>query len=287
MPEGDTIFRAATALRAWLGGRVITDARSSFPGVDLAPLIGRNVNAVESVGKNLLMTFTSAIDNEPALVLHTHMKMTGSWHVYPKGTTWQRPRHQARLVLEAGDRLAVCFNVPVVALATEGETQRRSSIAGLGPDVLALPLDLVGMMARIQATSPTLALGELLLDQRIAAGIGNIYRCEAMFLGAHHPWTPRGALSDVAVTDVIETAALLMHANLGQGLGQPEAPGPGRGVGRSFGSGPNRPWVYRRAGLPCRRCGTSIASKPQGQQARVAYWCPTCQPVALAPYGEP
>ncbi len=270
MPEGDTIFRSAASIRTWLGGRVITGAQSSLPHIGVARLVGRTVSSVDTVGKNLLLTFAATNPEETDLVLHTHMKMTGSWHVYPHGARWQRPLRQARVILEAGERVAVCFNAPVVELASVGQTHRRGALAGAGPDILVLPLDLVGIRQRVAKTEPDLPLGELLLDQRLVAGIGNIYRCESLFLEGHHPWTPRRTLDDAMFDELVITASTLMRANLGDvGAATP--------FGREFGGGPNRPWVYRRAGLPCRRCGTPIASKPQGDQARVAYWCPTCQ----------
>lgn len=271
MPEGDTIFRTAASIRTWLGGRLITGAQSSLPHIGVGRLVGRTVSSVDTVGKNLLLTFSATNPAETDLVLHTHMRMTGSWHVYPLGARWQRPLRQARVILEAGERVAVCFNAPVVELASAEQTQRRGALAGAGPDILVLPLDLVGIRRRVAKTDPDLALGELLLDQRLVAGIGNIYRCESLFLEGHHPWTPRRTLLDARLDALVVMASTLMRANLGDA-------GATTQFGREFGGGANRPWVYRRVGLPCRRCTTTIASKPQGEQARVAYWCPTCQP---------
>ncbi len=268
MPEGDTIFRAAASLRTWLAGRVVTDASARDARLRIERLIGRTVASVEAVGKNLLMTFPGAELDTTELVLHTHMMMTGSWHVYPADATWQRPARQARVVIQAGDRLAVCFNAPVVELASPVATARRSSLAGLGPDVLARPLDLATIVARAQRTGPDLALGELLLDQRIVAGIGNIYRCESLFLRRLHPWTRRAGVTADELGALVSTAATLMAANLGDP------------IGRDFGSGANRPWVYGRTGLPCRTCTTTIVSRGQGPANRRAYWCPTCQPAA-------
>ena len=266
MPEGDTIFRAAQSLRTWLVGRVVTAASARDSRVRIERLVGRTVTKVEAVGKNLLMTFPGSELETTELVLHTHMMMTGSWHVYPADAVWQRPAHQARVVLQTGDRLAVCFNAPVVELASSMATARRSSLAGLGPDVLARPLGLATIVARAERTAPELALGELLLDQRVVAGIGNIYRCESLFLRRLHPWTQRSFLTGDELGSLVSTAATLMAANLGDA------------VSRDFGSGANRPWVYRRTGLPCRVCATAIVSRGQGPANRRAYWCPTCQP---------
>lgn len=276
MPEGDTIFRTAHSLRTWIGGRVITAAQSSLPALAISRVVGRTVERVEAKGKNLLISLVGA-SGEDDLVLHTHMKMSGSWHVYPAGAPWQKPPRQARVVLEANDRIAVCFNAPIVELADASATRHRPSIRGLGPDVLDEPLDLMGIVSRANSTSPDLALGELLLDQRIVAGIGNIYRCEALFLERRHPWTVRSALSDDALAATVQTAARLMHANLGNGRND--------AVGREFGLGPNRAWVYGRAGLGCRVCRTPIMARGQGPLARRAYWCPRCQPDRITPLG--
>ena len=268
MPEGDTIFRAAASLRTWLVGRVVTAASARDARLRIERLVGRTVASVEAVGKNLLMTFPGSELETSDLVLHTHMMMTGSWHVYPADVAWQRPARQARVVLHTGDRLAVCFNAPVVELASPVATARRSSLAGLGPDILARPLDLGSIVARALRTDDGYALGELLLDQRIVAGIGNIYRCESLFLERFHPWTLRGALTTDQLGALVETAATLMAANLAEP------------VARDFGTGANRPWVYGRTGLPCRVCATPIVARGQGPANRRAYWCPICQPAS-------
>lgn len=271
-----------------MGGRVITGARSSLPQLGVARLLGCTVTRVDSRGKNLLITFVSP-ENNAELVLHTHMRMTGSWHVYPADVAWQRPERQARVVLEATMRIAVCFNAPVVELATPSDTAHRSSLSQVGPDILVEPLDLDGMRRRVARTDPDRALGELLLDQRVVAGIGNIYRCESLFLQGLHPWTPRRALSDAALDQLLTTASTLMRSNLGA-AGSDAVAAATNTVARQFSSGPNEispsgPWVYRRAGLPCWRCASIIQSIPQGEQARVAYWCPSCQPAPLGAGG--
>jgi endonuclease-8 len=264
VPEGDTIFRTATSLRRWLGGRAVTAARSRVPGVDLTGLVGRTVDAVDARGKHLLMRFSGGP------VLHTHMMMTGSWHVYPTGESWRRSPRQARVVIEAGPRLAVCFNAPVIELLGADDERSHPSLRRLGPDVLvpdSLDPATVRRRARARtAASPT--IGELLLDQQVVAGIGNIYRAESLFLCGIDPFRASGEVADAALDDLVRTASRLMSANATTGSA----------VARSFDGGPDRPWVYRRAGLPCRRCGTPIRRRLLGAQARAVYWCPTCQP---------
>lgn len=241
------LFRTAVTLRRWLAGREITACSDRR-------LVGRRVESVEAFGKHLLIRL------HDGSTLHTHLRMTGSWHVYSKGEKWRRPEHQARLVMACGERLAVCFNAPVVELLAPGGEGAHPSLSRLGPDVLADPLDAEDIRQRARARDPDSAVGELLLDQAVAAGIGNIWRCEALFLESLNPWTPMAALDDDRLDGLFATVARLMHASAG------------------IGGRPDPRWVYRRSGRPCRRCATSVSSRSQGEQARVAYWCPTCQP---------
>ena len=251
MPEGDVLFRTAATLQRWLAGREVTDATSAA-----APMVGHTVIRVEANGKHLLVRF------DDGHVLHTHLRMTGSWHVYSSGEKWQRPASQAKVSVTCGKRVAVCFNAPVVELLAPGAEENHPSLAGLGPDVLATPLDVDGIRRRARHRPPETPLGELLLDQRVVAGIGNIWRCEALFLEGRNPWAPVSSLADEELDALVTTASRIMKESLDP----------------SSGSGRPRRWVYRRTGRPCHRCGTPIVSRPQGEQARTAYWCPTCQP---------
>lgn len=219
-----------------------------------APMVGHKVAKVEANGKHLLVRFDSGH------VLHTHLRMTGSWHVYSAGEKWQRPASQARVTLACGGRVAVCFNAPVVELLPPGAEANHPSLSGLGPDILAEPLGVDEILRRARHWPPGTPLGELLLDQRVVAGIGNIWRCEALYLEGLSPWAPVSSLKDDELDALVTTASRIMKASLGSTAERPKR------------------WVYRRAGRPCHRCGTAIASRPQGEQARTAYWCPTCQP---------
>jgi len=261
MPEGDTIWRSARSLRAWLVGRTITAARSQRVGVPADRLVGRSIDAVEARAKHLLIHLSSGD------VVHTHMRMDGSWHVYSAGERWRKPGWQARLVLEAGDRVAVCFTAPVVELLAPGEVDRHPAISRLGPDVLVDPFDLDEVRRRAAARSPDMAVGELILDQQVVSGIGNIYRCESLFVRRLNPWTPWSAVGDQVLDALIVAASRLMRSNLA----------PAQGFGRTFGGGPGQPWVYGRGGRACRRCRTPIAVAKLGDQPRDVWWCRTCQ----------
>lgn len=252
MPEGDTIFRTARSLRTWLAGREVTAARSRTVKAPLGRVVGRRVEGVEAQAKHLLIRFSGG------LVLHTHMQMTGSWHVYRQGERWRKPAWRAAAVVEAGDRVAVCFDAPVVELLTEREAADHRAIAGLGPDVLQPPIDLDEIRRRAAARPPGTSVGDLLLDQRVVSGIGNIYRCEALFVRGVHPATALGRLADRELDALVAEAARLMTA--------------------SVTGGRHRPWVYGRAGRPCRRCGALVVAERAGDHARTVYWCPRCQP---------
>lgn len=266
MPEGDTIYRTAATLVRWIGGRTVTEVRSAAVGVAAQQLVGRRVEAVEPRGKHLLIRF------DGGLSLHTHMRMTGSWHVYPAGSPWRRPQRQAGLVLTCGDRVAVCFNAPVVEVLSTQDELLHPSLRGLGPDILSDPLDVDAIRRRARAASPDTPTGEVLLDQRVVCGIGNFYRCEALFVERIDPATPVGGLDDATFDRLVAASARLMRANLGN-------------VGRDVGAGADQPFVYGRAGRPCRRCGAVVRSRRMGEHARTVYWCPTCQP-AFRPAGD-
>jgi endonuclease VIII len=262
MPEGDTIFRAAATLDRWLTGRTVTAARTTVDRLPAAKLVGQTVRSVEARAKHLLVRFSEGS------VLHTHMKMTGSWHVYRTGERWQKPPAQARFVLEVEpDRVAVCFNAPVVELLAAKGEQLHPSLRGLGPDVLKPPVDLAEVRRRAAARPETLPVGELLLDQQVVSGIGNIWRCESLFVERLDPWRPRAQVSDDELDAVVTVAADLMARSAR----------PGSDANRDFGAGAGRPWVYGRTRRPCYRCRTPIRSERMGDQARVVYWCPACQ----------
>lgn len=238
-------------------GRTITAARSQRLKVPPERLVGQTVDAVEARAKHLLIRFSSGD------VLHTHMRMTGSWHVYTAGEKWPKPGWQARIVLEAGDHVAVCFDAPVVELLARGEEDRHPGLKDLGPDVLVDPFDTAEVVRRANARPPDLSIGDLLLDQRVVSGIGNIWRCESLFAERVHPATPH---SQVDLAPLVTTASRLMRASIQPGT-RPSA------------------LVYGRAGRPCMRCRTPILSAPHGDPPREVFWCPTCQVSAPASTG--
>lgn len=250
MPEGDTIFRAAASIRQWIGGRTITAARTTTTAA-VQRLVGETIEEVEARGKHLLIRCTGSV------TLHTHMRMTGSWHVYRAGEPWRRPIAQARVVIECGDRLAVCFNAPIIEVIDRRAEDLHPSVGRLGPDVLKPPVDLTEVRRRARGTDARRAIADMLLDQSIVAGIGNIWRAETLFLERVHPATPLGEIDDDTLDRVTTTAARLMTASVEK-------------------TRPQEPWVYRRTARPCKRCRTPITSA-RFENGRRVYWCPSCQ----------
>jgi len=265
MPEGDTIFRTAAVLRAALRGRSVTAARAQpGPGLrrvpDLSPLVGTTVAAVEARGKHLLIGF----DN--GLTLRSHLRMRGSWHRYRPGERWRLPVSRATVVLETTESVAVAFDTPVVELLTDAGLRRSQPLRELGPDLLGPDFDAGEALRRLRERD-AMELGNALLDQRAAAGIGNVVKSEVAFLERMDPWTSVGLYSDDELLAPLATARRVLRGNRGGGARNTTG---SRNRGAAL-------WVYGRAGRPCRRCGTIIRTGRQGELARTTYWCPRCQ----------
>ena len=273
MPEGDTIYRAARTLNTALGGHRITHFETGLAQLAQidrdTPITGRTVERVQAAGKHLLIWLSGD------LILRTHMRMNGSWHIYRRGEKWQMPARAMRIVITTAEWVAVAFDVYVAEFVAARALDRHRPIATLGPDLLGeFDLERALRNARAQGTR---ALHEVLLDQRVVAGIGNVYKSELMFLSRLHPDTPARALDDDQWRAVFELAQRLLRANIAESSGQGIETY--RGLRRTTGrmSPADRLWVYGRGGRPCRACGARIASRKDGDDARVTYWCPECQ----------
>ena len=251
MPEGDSLHRAAKRLQVLAGQRVEVETphpRAAVKGL-AERLDGRTLETVEAVGKNLLLRF------EGGLVLRSHLRMTGRWRVEPTGG---RRAGRPWLVLRGAAHEAVLWNGPVLELVQDG-----GRLSHLGPDILERPPDLEEMVERLRAERPTRAVGDALLDQRLVAGIGNMWKAEALWDARVSPWRALSDVPDVELRAALDAAHRLMRAGV-------------------EGTRPLR-HVYRRAGRACHRCGTVIRSHAQGEAARIAYWCPGCQRGGIEP----
>lgn len=267
MPEGDTIFRAARTLAHRLQGKMVRAFRSTVPALVFATLEGRTIERVEARGKNLLIVF------DDGRVLASHMKMNGAWHVYRPGERWFLPAHRARVVLEVDGCVAVCFSAPVVELYTTQSRLEDARLAKLGPDILRSDFDPEEVLRRMRLEG-AVELGVALLDQRMVAGIGNVYKSETLFLERRSPFLPLRAFDDGTLRGTLARAKSLMEQNLA----------PGSGLRTTRGSfTASRYWAYLREGQPCLECGTPIGMRRQGEARRSTYFCPRCQDVADDP----
>jgi endonuclease-8 len=257
MPEGDTIHRAAERMREVLEGRV--------PEVILAPqprhradrwperLRGRAVRAVEARGKHLLVRF------DGDLTLHSHLRMSGLWVVGREGQRWRRAARRAWLVMRCDGWEVVEFDGPVLELMSDFRARTDPRLAALGQDVLGEDFDRDRFLARLRAGDVARPLGDALLDQRILAGIGNLWKAELCFAAAIDPWRTVSAISDEEALELVALARELMRQSVSGGnAARPRA-------------------VYKHAGRPCPRCGTIVRSRGQGDSNRTTYWCPGCQ----------
>jgi endonuclease VIII len=262
VPEGDTVHLTGKRLRAALAGQVLVRGELRHPRLVEHDLAGRTVLDVVSVGKHLFTRF------DDARSLHSHLRMDGSWHLYRPGMHWQRPAHQARAVLETAERIAVGFALHDLELLPTAEEHRL--VGHLGPDLLDPAWDeahAAEALRRFTARGAS-ELGLVLLEQRVMAGVGNLYRAEVCFLRGLSPWTLVRDVADPAAVIALARELLLRNADRPQQSTTGEL-----GRGREH-------WVYERGGRRCRRCGTRIRSAEQGDgvYARFVYWCPGCQP---------
>ena len=288
MPEGDTIFRAAATLHRVLAGKHVTRFESVYPALthvaDDHPIVGRTIESVSARGKHLLIAFSGD------LTLRTHMRMNGSWHIYPAGARWQRPPREMRVLVGTHDAVAVAFNVPIAELLTARALARHHQLRALGPNLLsdaggsraprAETFDRQEAMRRLRARGRD-AIGDALLNQRVVAGIGNVFKSEILFLAGIDPFTPVSSLGDAELNRVIDIAREQLAANV-MSVSQTLSPAIGRRTTRSL-DPREKLWVYGRGGRKCRRCGTTIQSQKTGLDARLTYWCPACQPPDSSP----
>ena len=264
MPEGDTIHRTASALRtALVDHKMIRFEAPRLVGV--VPRAGRTIERVESHGKHL------EIEWDDGVILHTHMRMSGSWHVYRSGEPWQRPHREMRVVIETDTWVAVCFNAPTVETYRSPGLSRHPGLGRLGPDLCRVDADLDRCAELLLSyDDPRASISEVLLDQRVFCGVGNVYRCEVLWACELSPRAAVGELSESLATRLVSVAARLLRANLNTAarVALPGVPG---GLA-----------VYGRSGQRCFRCSDTVQARRAGEFNRLLYWCPGCQ-TRLAP----
>ena len=288
MPEGDTIYRSARALQRAIGGKTVTAFETGLAPLASAnddhPFIGRTVEKVEARGKWCLIFFSGD------LILVTHMLMSGSWHIYRTGEKWWMGRNRMRVAITCGEYQAVAFNVPLVELHTARSLERSSQIPKLGPDILAGDFNVSNAIQALRNhafSHPESEIAVALLNQRVIAGLGNVYKSEVAFAAGVNPFRQMQTITGQEMEKMVEAAQHYMKANVADGSGEGIVTYAGnrrttRAMDRS-----NRLWVYGRHGQECRRCGATIAMRKQGEQVRSTYWCPVCQPWVQGPGQTP
>jgi endonuclease-8 len=278
MPEGDTIYRAARTLNLALAGQTVRSFESALPHLSRVDVdhgvVGRTVEKVAAQGKWLLMYFSGN------LILLSHMLMSGSWHIYRPGETWQRRRYDMRVVIGTPKILAVAFNVPVAEFHTAESLTRREGFKSVGPSALAGNFDEAQVISRLRAR-PELEIGVGLLTQSLLSGIGNVFKSETCFACGINPFRLVSDLTDDELKCLVSKTRKFMLANITESSSDkittyiPVR----RTTGRANVS--ERLWVYKRTGEPCRHCGRPIVSRKQGFDARTTFWCPRCQPMGM------
>jgi endonuclease-8 len=258
MPEGDTIHYAANRIRPLLEGVVPDELRTPHPRfrADRWPqrLAERAVTSVDAHGKHLFLRF------EGDLVIHSHLRMTGSWGTYREGQRWRRSPRRAWFVARARGGEVVQFDGPVLELLTAARARARSDIAGLGPDILAPELDEAEFLRRLRRDDPSRPIGDALLDQRTIAGIGNLWKAEGCHAAAIDPWRATASVSDDEALAIVREARPRMQQSALDGMQD------------------RFRVVYGQAGRPCPRCGTTIRQRGgMGDDNRTTFWCPGCQ----------
>ena len=225
-----------------------------------SPQAGRIIETVESHGKHLV------IEWDDGIVLDTHMRMTGSWHLYRAGGRWRRPYTQMRAAIEVVDWVAVCFSAPNVETYRQIDKRRHPGMGRLGPDLCMGDTDL-GAVVNLLLTypDPSARLGEVLLDQRVMCGVGNVYRCEVLWATGLSPYAQVGSISEHDAIRLVNTAATMLRSNLHHAQ-RVTSPGTRGGLA-----------VYGRNGQHCRRCGETVECRRMGEHNRILYWCPGCQ----------
>ena len=283
MPEGDTIYRSARAMQRAIGGKVCTGFETGLAPLarvnDDTPLAGRTIEKVEARGKWLMVHFSGD------LILLTHMLMSGSWHIYRTGEKWWMGKDRMRAVIRTADWQAVAFNVPVAEFHTARSLERYSQVPKLGVDVLGEGYTVDKGMASLReygAAHPGAEIAVVLLNQRVLAGLGNVYKSEVAFAAGVNPFRAMSTMTERELEVMAEVSGKWLKVNVLDGAGDGIVTYSGNRRTTGATNREDRLWVYGRQGQECRRCGAIVEMRKQGEQARSTYWCPGCQPWVAA-----
>lgn len=263
MPEGDTIYRSAHRLRPVLSDATVVSATDNGRFVDSTQLVKATFQRVDAKGKHLLMHLADR------RVLHSHMGMTGSWHIYSPGEPWRKSPRWAAISMQVetanGKAVVVCFSPKTLELLSATRFRRHDFLNRLGPDLMHDELDAEKVVARFRVHNLA-PIGVAVMNQTIVCGIGNVYKSETLFLTKTNPFIRVGDLSDESLVQIVASARGLMQKNI---IGYPRQ--------TRLSSDGQHLWVYGRSWQPCFECGSEIEMRRQGDLGRSTYWCPNCQ----------
>lgn len=264
MPEGDTIFRSAVRLRPELDGSRVVNANDNGRFACASELMGARFDHVEAKGKHLLMHL------DDGRVLHSHMGMTGSWHIYQLGEPWRKSPRAAALSMDVctpteRKSTVVCFSPKTLELLTATRFRRHPYLSRLGPDLM-LNVDRKQVLGRFRVHNLA-PIGVAIMNQTIVCGVGNVYKSEVLFLTGQNPFTAVRDLADDSILEIVDLAQNLMQKNVAGHARQTRLSADGQ-----------RLWVYGRSGQPCFKCGETVEITRQGDLGRSTYWCRNCQP---------
>ncbi|MDF2732173.1 MAG: nei [Desertimonas sp.] len=259
MPEGDSIHHTAAAMRIALVDKKMV--RFDAPHlIGVVPKAGRTIVRIESESKHL------EIEWDDGIILHTHLRKSGFWDLYRKDDIWQRPHREMRALIDTSAWTAVCFNAPTVETYREPGISRHPWFGRLGPDLGSVDADLDRCVELLLSYDDRRApISEVLLDQRVFCGVGNLYRSEVLWACEVHPFAAIGDLGEALARRIVHVAARLVRANLvaEEQVALPGVPG---GLG-----------VYGRTGQGCYRCAETVRARHRDTHERILYWCPGCQ----------
>lgn len=266
MPEGDTIHRAARTLNDALAGRAVTRFETALAPLarvdDESPIAGRKIERVSAAGKHLIIDFSGGLH------LRTHMRMNGSWHIYRPGERWRRPKREMRVAISTDAYVAVGFSIPVAEFLDDRGIRRQEDLRRMGPDLASPDFDDEEALKRMRARADA-EIANVLLNQRVVAGIGNVFKSELLFLAGIDPFKAVHTIEDAELRRLLAISRKMMRYNVDHRRSDRATTG---SMDQS-----KKLWVYGRGGEACRRCGTPIEYRKQGKDARGTYWCPKCQ----------
>jgi DNA-formamidopyrimidine glycosylase len=269
MPEGPQVARWIASLQALVGEPLLEVHLPKRWQHQIPELLGQTIVSARAHGKHMLLELSGG------LTLHCHALLYGSWQVGAPGMELRKPERLVRVRLRTPGHEAVFYNGPIVELLTPAEATEHHALPKLGPDLLHERFDRDEAAHRAVAAGDR-EVGDVVLDQAVMAGIGNIYKSEGLFLAGIHPRRPASGLSRAEWDRLWDVLVPIMQAASLPGGRMIRLPPEHEVAG-------HRKWVYRRRGKPCLRCGTPIEMIRQGQLQRMTFFCPRCQPLNPPP----